>query len=71
MRTKKSTSKKQSDFDTRDATIRSANEASNQSIPIHHKKASESVAVAKGTFRQILDIVDKKKPKHIYLSYIF
>ena len=70
MRTKKATSKNQSDFDTRDATMRSANEASNQSIPIHNKKASKSVAVAKGTFRQILDKVDKKKPNHIDLCYI-
>ena len=51
MRTKKATSKKHSDFDTRDATMGSTNEASNQSIPIHHKKASKSVAVAKGTLR--------------------
>ena len=46
MRTKKATSKKQSDFDTRDVTIGSVNEASNQSMPTHHKKASKSVAVA-------------------------
>ena len=51
MRTKKATSKKHSDFDTRDATMGSANEASNYSISIHHTKANKSVAVAKATFR--------------------
>ena len=66
MRAKKVASKKVSDFDSRDATMRSVNETSQQSIPevVHHKKASKSVAVVKGTFKQILNTDDKKqRPK--------
>lgn len=61
IRAKKSASKKQSDFDTRDVTMGSANEASHQSMPVHHKKASKSVAIVKGTFKQILATDDKKQ----------
>ena len=66
MRAKKVASKKQSDFVSSNATMISMNETSQQSIPevVHHKKASKSVAVVKGTFKQILNTEDKKqRPK--------